>query len=945
MHDFHGYGELTMSARADGGPAIPRAKLTAPAADGLDRSRLHEVLDRDGSRIVLVTAPPGSGKTTTLAHYAAKRRVAWYQADERDGTAEALELHLRAAIEVALGSSLDSSSLVGLLEDGATEGLALVVDDVHTIAGTAAEAALARVIALAPPSTTFVLAGRRDPGPALAQLQLGVGAAVISADALRFRSWEVGELFGQYYGEPLPPEDVAALTRHTEGWAAGLQMFHLATSGKPLAERRRAVAGLWGRGRLLQSYLAATVLHQLPATTADFLVWSSALGVVDGPTCDALLDRTDSAAVLDSLASQQLFTTRVDEVAGTYRYHAVLQVQLESMLAERLDKEALRAWYLRAASLLVAAGRTVEALRAYLRAEELGAVRALLQELGPRLATAGTLPDEVLAIEDDPWLGLARANRQLAAGDLAAAVETFRSVERHAPSPVVAAESARGRRSAEAWVPGAFLPPLTKPDSAPWPVRLRHAVRGDLSALSDAPVFARAVGALLRGETATAVELAGQVEAPPHGFQSFAARLIVFAIGTWQGTVPPNALAGLAGEADAFDHPWLARIARAVGGLRGGAARAEAEQAYRECVRDGDDWGALIAGLVVGFAGLLESGAPVAVFAETVERAHRLDAGTLEAWARGFHALALARAGLPSAELEARRADGAARSVGAPVARNLALYALAMTDASFPVEVVAVPALQVVRDRGVPAISLRCFGGFELRVDGHDVDWQGVRPRALATLRMLACQADQPVHEERLVEALWPGMSAEAGKRNLQVAVSALRRTLEPYAPRGRSQLLRRVGMSYVFTLPEGSDADVVTFRSALARWHALRGGSPGRVRPELRAALASYAGDLLPEDGPADWVVAEREQLRSDAARVATALADLELRAGDGVAAAEAGERAVQIDPFRDQAWRILQSAYELTGDAAAATLAHRRYADVLDDLGIPTTNPAATA
>lgn len=936
-----------MSARAAGGASIPRAKLTAPAADGLDRPRLHEVLDRAGSRVVLVTAPPGSGKTTTLAHYAAKRRVAWYQADERDGSADALELHLRSAIEVALGSAVEACSLVALLEDGAADGLALVVDDVHTIAGTPAEAALARVIALAPPSTTFVLAGRRDPGPALAQLQLGVGTASLTADALRFRSWEVGELFGRFYGEPLPPEEVAALTRHTEGWAAGLQMFHLATSGKPLAERRRAVAGLWGRGRLLQSYLAATVLHQLPASTADFLVWSSALGVVDGPTCDALLDRTDSAAVLDGLASQQLFTTRVDEVAGTYRYHSVLQVQLESMLAERLGKEALRGWYLRAASLLVAAGRTVEALRAYLRAEELGAVRALLQELGPRLASAGTLPDEVLAIEDDPWLGLARANRQLASGDLTAAVETFRSVERHAPSPVVAAESARGRRSAEAWVPGAFLPPLTKPESVPWPVQLRYAVRGDMSLLADAPVFARAVGALLRGETTTAVELAGLVDAPAHSFQSFGARLIVFAIGTWQGTVPPNALAGLAGEADAYDHPWLARIARAVGGLRGGAARAEAEQAYRECVRDGDDWGALIAGLVVGFAGLLESGAPVAVFAETVERAHRLDAGTLEAWARGFHALALARAGLPSAELEARRADAAARSVGVPVARNLALYALAMTDSSFAAvapEPVA-PPLHVVRDRGFAAVSLRCFGAFELRVDGHDVDWQGVRPRALATLRMLACQADQPVHEERLVEALWPGLSAEAGKRNLQVAISALRRTLEPYAPRGRSQLLRRVGMSYVFTLPEGSDADVVTFRSALARWHSLRGSSPSRVRPELRAALAAYSGDLLPEDGPADWVVAEREQLRSDAARVATALADLELRAGDGVAAAEAGERAVQIDPFRDQAWRTLQSAYELTGDAAAATLARRRYAEVLDDLGIPTTNPAATA
>ena len=64
----------------------------------------------------------------------------------------------------------------------------------------------------------------------------------LDSEALRFRSWEVEELFRVVYGEPLSPEGAAALTRRTGGWAAGLMLFHLATSGKSTVERERAVA-------------------------------------------------------------------------------------------------------------------------------------------------------------------------------------------------------------------------------------------------------------------------------------------------------------------------------------------------------------------------------------------------------------------------------------------------------------------------------------------------------------------------------------------------------------------------------------------------------------------------------------------------------------------------------------------------------------------------------
>lgn len=73
------------------------------------------------------------------------------------------------------------------------------------------------MVELAPAGVTVAVAGRLEPGPAMARLSLAPDTTRNSADDLRFGAWEVGQLFDGLYREPLPPEDVAALARHTEG--------------------------------------------------------------------------------------------------------------------------------------------------------------------------------------------------------------------------------------------------------------------------------------------------------------------------------------------------------------------------------------------------------------------------------------------------------------------------------------------------------------------------------------------------------------------------------------------------------------------------------------------------------------------------------------------------------------------------------------------------------
>jgi DNA-binding SARP family transcriptional activator len=173
---------------------------------------------------------------------------------------------------------------------------------------------------------------------------------------------------------------------------------------------------------------------------------------------------------------------------------------------------------------------------------------------------------------------------------------------------------------------------------------------------------------------------------------------------------------------------------------------------------------------------------------------------------------------------------------------------------------------------------------------------------------------------------------------NLQVAVSSLRGALEP-GRRGRdSGLLVRDGEASLLVLGEGSDLDLHAFDRAVN--DATRGRVTGRhddAAATLRHAVELYRGDVLPEDGPAEWVTGTRERYRLRAAEAAATLAEVELRRGDAAAAAAAARRSVNIDRWRDGSWRTLVEAYRRAGDVAAAERARRAYGAMLASLDVP--------
>jgi ATP/maltotriose-dependent transcriptional regulator MalT len=455
------------------------AKFAPPSPAGLARSRLLEL---GRHRVVLVLAPAGHGKTTLLGQIASRfpGPVVWYRIDAADRDPAELAGRIgRALSRVGVAGAATCGSfedVAAVLDSGlAASGrdMLLVFDDFHAVAGSAAEDGLARMIALAPPTLRVVLGARRVVGLDVSALRMNA-VHVVDADDLRFRSWEVERLFREVYRQPLAPQDAATLSQRTGGWAAGLAMFHLLTEGRPPAQRRRALADLSRGSRLVRTYLVREVLSDLPGELREFLRRTSALGVLTGPLCDALLDTTGSQAVLEELEQRRLFTTTPDD-GHQFRYHQVLLDHLELELTEHLGPAATRDWYGHAAELLLKAGEVPAAFRAHVRAEDWAAVEQLLQRRGAEVVAGQLGPLESMLphglVATDPWLLLARARRLAAEGALSEAVAAFRLAQAAAEDGQLAARCLEEARGAAVWLPDA------DPVARTWAATIRAATQ------------------------------------------------------------------------------------------------------------------------------------------------------------------------------------------------------------------------------------------------------------------------------------------------------------------------------------------------------------------------------------------------------------------------------------------------------------------------------------
>lgn len=405
------------------------------------RSRLLERLE-DGRElpVVTITAPAGYGKTTLLAEWAERdARPSVFLALEpwhddpvvlmRDLVAGLEEIEpldgglAEALCEVGPDSEVSAllPALAGALE-ARTRSLVLILDDADSLTSAAGLRVLRTIAEHLPSGSQLLLGSRGGSALPLGRLRAHGELLELSAKDLEMSRAEAAALL-RVAGLQISRGALDVLLERTEGWPAGLYLAVLCA--REATDAQDALAGFAGDDRVVAEYLRDEFLSGLDPEELSFLTSAAVLDPLSGAVCDAVLQSSGSAGLLDRLAHAGLPLWPLDRANERYRQHPLLREMLLGELrhsAPELEVQLrLRAcaWYAERGELDAAVDHAIAAGEQRLAGE-------LLWGQLPRCLAAGRndlvrdwldrfSPDQLCA---HPTLALTAAHSALARGDL-----------------------------------------------------------------------------------------------------------------------------------------------------------------------------------------------------------------------------------------------------------------------------------------------------------------------------------------------------------------------------------------------------------------------------------------------------------------------------------------------------------------------------------------------
>jgi ATP/maltotriose-dependent transcriptional regulator MalT len=238
---------------------------------------------------------------------------------------------------------------------------------------------------------------------------------------------------------------------------------------------------------------------------------------------------------------------------------------------------------------------------------------------------------------------------------------------------------------------------------------------------------------------------------------------------------------------------------------------------------------------------------------------------------------------------------------------------------------------------GVAPIAVESLGRFRVLRDGVPLPlaaWQSKKARDL--LKLLVARRGRPTPREVAMEALWPdGDPGKVGNR-LSVALSTLRRVLDPHH-RHEPDYFVSSGADAIALEPDHLDVDVDQFLAAAAAgFELLYQGNEEGGRKRLAAAEALYAGEFLEEDAYEDWAVALREEARATYIAVARTLGRHAFARGEHDLAARYFLRTLERDPYDEEVHLALVALLASAGRHGEARRAYRRYVARMEEISV---------
>ena len=314
--------------------AIPLAQGgVRPSAALIARPSLVERLIESDAPLVVICAPAGYGKTTLVRQWAEEdeRPFAWLKTSDDDNDPELLAEHLTRALfaaGVTRSRRLQPSLALARRGVGTTQTdlaaivpvsgpVVTVLDEAEKLGDPRALAVLERLVDLLPAGSTLALASRLRPALGLGRLRAEDRVLEVGLEDLTLEARDGAHLV-ETAGLRLSAKSAAVLVERAEGWPAGLALAARSLRGR--RDAGREALRFNGDERAVAQYLAE-ILDGLNQTCIDFLIDTSVLERFCPALCDAVRQRNDSAQIIKTLETANVFLVPLDRTGDWYRYH------------------------------------------------------------------------------------------------------------------------------------------------------------------------------------------------------------------------------------------------------------------------------------------------------------------------------------------------------------------------------------------------------------------------------------------------------------------------------------------------------------------------------------------------------------------------------------------------------------------------------------------------
>lgn len=389
-------------------PNLPNSKFTVPSTPSFEvpRTAIREhVLATESSRLVLIHAPAGFGKTTVMRQLRDIYRqrgtpTAWLTLDESDNdVTRFISGCFNAIAKLGHSDKHDSQTIdadfagdpaVKLMDRiaGLQSPFVLFLDELEVIHNSVVLGLVARTVESLPAGGRIFICARKLPEIGLGRLRAKGYLTEVDPGQLRFSHEEAADFLVGRRGIALTAEQVDQLHRSTEGWVAAIWLASMALKRRD--DANAFISTFSGSNVVIADYLAEDVLAALPDDLRQFLLRSSILKELSPALCGAVCGRDDSQEMLRQIERDNLFLVPIDESRCEYRFHSLFRTFLQTQLERQMGAE-IASLHLTASQAYLEAGRPIPAIHHALQSGAIEEVLPLLLDNVDTLLAQGRL--------------------------------------------------------------------------------------------------------------------------------------------------------------------------------------------------------------------------------------------------------------------------------------------------------------------------------------------------------------------------------------------------------------------------------------------------------------------------------------------------------------------------------------------------------------------------